>query len=112
MEDNLRYPFTLKAQQPRSFDRRRALDLLEALGRGAGFLDKSSRDLSGGEAQIVAFVRAVQLEPTVLLLDEPTASLDLATARALEAVLNGWFTARAGERPSSGSVTIRTRPSA
>jgi putative ABC transport system ATP-binding protein len=98
VEDNLRYPFTLKAHQPRSYDRRRAIDLLVSLGRDTAFLDKSSRDLSGGEAQIVAFVRAVQLEPAVLLLDEPTASLDAATAQALEAVLHGWLTARPDER--------------
>ena len=44
------------------------------------FLEKSIRDLSGGEAQIVAIVRSIQLDPTMLLLDEPTASLDRATA--------------------------------
>jgi putative ABC transport system ATP-binding protein len=98
VEDNLRYPFTLKAHQPHLFDQRRAIDLLGSLGRDAAFLDKSSRDLSGGEAQIVAFVRAVQLEPTVLLLDEATASLDPPTAQALEAVLDHWLTARPGQR--------------
>jgi putative ABC transport system ATP-binding protein len=98
VEHNLRYPFTLKSHQRHTFDRGRATDLLVSLGRSAGFLDKSSRDLSGGEAQIVAFVRAVQLEPAVLLLDEPTASLDPATAQALESALNRWWVACAGER--------------
>jgi putative ABC transport system ATP-binding protein len=98
VEDNLRFPFTLKAHRERPFDCGRAINLLAALGRDAAFLDKSSRDLSGGEAQIVAFVRAVQLEPAVLLLDEPTASLDPDTARALEAVLERWLTACPGER--------------
>jgi putative ABC transport system ATP-binding protein len=98
VEHNLRYPFTLKAHQSNSFDRLRVIDLLVSLGRGAAFLEKSSRELSGGEAQIVAFVRAVQLDPCVLLLDEPTASLDPATAQALESVLNRWLSAGAGER--------------
>jgi putative ABC transport system ATP-binding protein len=98
VEDNLRYPFTLQAHRARTFDRGRAIDLLVSLGRDAAFLNKSSRDLSGGEAQIVAFVRAVQLEPAVLLLDEPTASLDPSTAAALEAVLDRWLTAPAGQR--------------
>ena len=98
VEHNLRYPFTLKSHQRHTFDRGRATDHLVSLGRSAGFLDKSSRDLSGGEAQIVAFVRAVQLEPDVLLLDEPTASLDPATAQALDTALNRWWMAGAGER--------------
>ena len=98
VEDNLRYPFTLKVHRSSAFDRSRAVDLLVTLGRDAGFLAKSSRDLSGGEAQIVALLRAIQLEPSVLLLDEPTASLDPVTALALEAVIDHWLTAKAGER--------------
>lgn len=98
VEDNLRYPFTLKAQHATEFDRRRAIDLLGPLGRDDAFLGKASRDLSGGEAQIVAFVRAMQLEPAVLLLDESTASLDPATAQSVEAALDRWLTAKAGQR--------------
>jgi putative ABC transport system ATP-binding protein len=98
VEDNLRQPFTLKVHDDRKFDRRLAVDLLSSLGRDAAFLDKSSRELSGGEAQITALVRAIQLEPTMLLLDEPTASLDPATGRAGEAMLDRWMAARAGMR--------------
>lgn len=98
VEDNLRQPFALKAHQGHRFDRGRAADLLASLGRDPAFLEKSSRDLSGGEAQIAALVRAIQLEPTMLLLDEPTASLDPETAQAVEAALAGWLAARATER--------------
>jgi putative ABC transport system ATP-binding protein len=98
VEDNLRYPFTLKGHRSKAFDRSRAVDLLAALGRDAGFLAKSSRDLSGGEAQIVALIRAIQLEPSVLLLDEPTASLDPGTAKALEAMIDRWLSDKTGER--------------
>jgi putative ABC transport system ATP-binding protein len=98
VEDNLRLPFTLKAYRGRRFDRERILQLLEGLGRSAAFLDRSSRDLSGGEAQIVALLRAVQLDPAIFLLDEPTASLDNVTARAVEGLLDRWFAAGQGER--------------
>jgi putative ABC transport system ATP-binding protein len=98
VEQNLRHPFTLRVHHGRRFDRERAVELLEDLGRSATFLAKSSRDLSGGEAQIVALLRAIQLDPAVLLLDEPTASLDKGTAQAVEALLDRWFAAGRGHR--------------
>ncbi len=44
---------------------------LDAMGRSESFLRQATRDLSGGERQIVALLRAMQLQPDVLLLDEP-----------------------------------------
>ena len=62
---------------------------LQALAR-VGLLDVASRNakaLSGGQQQRVALARAWALKPQVLLLDEPTASLDPAAKREVERLM-------------------------
>ena len=67
-------------------------------GSALGFLERHASELSGGEAQIVALIRVLQLAPQVLLLDEPTASLDPESALASEALITAWFDASATAR--------------
>lgn len=93
VEDNLRYPFTLKVYSDLHFSREAAVRLAKQAGRDDGFLDKQSSELSGGEAQIAALIRVLQLQPDVLLLDEPTAALDPESSQEIEALVTAWFNA-------------------
>jgi putative ABC transport system ATP-binding protein len=100
VEDNLRYPYTLRVYRDVRFDRERARSFAEQAGRGDDFLDKSASELSGGEAQITALIRVLQLAPEVLLLDEPTASLDPESSLAIEALVGAWLAAGDAARAS------------
>lgn len=67
-------------------EKQRALDWLDRVGLG-GRARLKARQLSGGEQQRVGFARALIQEPTVLLADEPVASLDAETANEMMRML-------------------------
>lgn len=89
--DNLRQPFSLRVHQDLQFNRERIVRLLLSLGRDDSFLLKQQRDLSGGESQLTSLLRAIQLNPSILLLDEPTAALDTAAAIMVESLVTTWL---------------------
>jgi iron complex transport system ATP-binding protein len=73
---------------PSIADRRAADEAIEKLGI-AHLAQREWLRVSGGERQLVLVARALAQEPTILILDEPTASLDFGNqVRVLDAVRN------------------------
>jgi tungstate transport system ATP-binding protein len=64
----------------------RTAELLALVGL-AHAADRAARRLSAGEQQRLALARALARDPAVLFLDEPTASLDPASTKAIEDVI-------------------------
>jgi molybdate transport system ATP-binding protein len=88
----------------RAARRDRARELLGHLGV-AHLADRRARALSGGERQRVALARALAPEPRILLLDEPTAALDLPFRREVRALLSGALRA-----PDRAAVVVTHDP--
>jgi tungstate transport system ATP-binding protein len=95
---NIRYALRRAGIGGAESDRRTA-DALHKVGL-SDLADRPARVLSGGEQQRLALARAWSLEPEVLFLDEPTASLDPAAARAVERIVE--------DVRASGTTTVMT----
>lgn len=75
---------------PRAERRARAIEAIDIIGLD-GFESAFPKELSGGMRQRVGFARALVVDPTVLLMDEPFSALDVLTADNLRSdLLNLW----------------------
>lgn len=82
--DNVLLPSILYAKAEAPVDRAR--ELLSAVGLD-DLADAAPTELSGGELRRMAIARALLMDPTIVLADEPTAGLDSANATAVLALL-------------------------
>lgn len=80
--DNVFFPLVLNGHFTKKEARERALHFLDSVGL-ASFVDRKPGQLSGGQQQRVAIARALAHEPQVVIADEPTGNLDLATGEAI-----------------------------
>lgn len=85
--ENIMLPLQIAGKNPKEY-RKNLDDLLEMIGLAEKRHHKPWQ-LSGGEQQRVAIVRAFMTEPELILLDEPTGSLDSKNGEKILKLLSG-----------------------
>lgn len=83
---NLLYGLCLKGLQKCDHEPT-ALELLTKVGLPHELLHRNVESLSGGQKQRVNLARTLALDPAIILMDEPTSSLDPAASRVIEQLI-------------------------
>lgn len=83
VEDNLLFPFTFHSQKNKKYDPEKAAEWLDYFQLDIP-LSHEALKLSTGQKQRIALIRAMLLDPEVLLLDEPGSSLDAANRELID----------------------------
>ena len=84
--DNLVMPLRLRTKKPKNECIATAIELLDVLGL-KDQIAKFPYQCSGGQQQRIAIARALVLNPKILLIDEPTSSLDKENTKKVEELL-------------------------
>ena len=83
VEKNIRYGMRDIPETEKHAETERLLEMVDLAGYG----NRSVNELSGGEAQRIALVRAVAAKPRMLLLDEPLSALDAPLRKKLRTII-------------------------
>ncbi len=62
---------------PKEMRRKKTIELLELVGLDEQYIDKYTREMSGGQCQRAAIAKALSTEPSILICDEITSALDV-----------------------------------
>ena len=84
VEENLTLPYALQGAE---VDVDKMKRIIKEVGLDSDYLQRDSRELSGGQRQKVSIARTLLMEPDILLLDEITSALDRASRQEVEALI-------------------------
>lgn len=87
VRDNLAYALKITGHKQKT-EHNALIEKALELGQLTSLANNPARRLSGGEQQRLAISRALILNPEIMFLDEPTASLDPASTMAVETLMN------------------------